>query len=138
MPINPDCYIEIPSDKLADAVKLAFDLSSPQGLGFLHHREGGLEDGVVNEIIEREKRGAVAASMDYVHGRSCKFTVYRGGERPDWDDKLYISSSWYDHSDRALEELLTGIGVNDPAGKIEAAQAAQRAENERWQRENAA
>jgi hypothetical protein len=138
MPINPECYIEIPADKLRDAVKLAFELSSPQGLGILHHRPGGLEDEAVDEIIGREGRGAIAASMDYVHGRSCKFHVYRGGEYDNWDDKLYIPASWYDHGDWALEQLLTRIGVEDAAGKIAAAQAAQEAENERWKRENAA
>jgi hypothetical protein len=136
VPIDPTCYIEIPADKLPEAMKLAFNLSSPQGLGFLHHREGGLEDAAVNEIIEREKGGHIAAHMDYVHGRACKFIVFRGGERPNWDGRLYIRSSWYDHSDSALEDLLTGLGVDDPAGKIASAQTAQKAENEKWEREN--
>jgi hypothetical protein len=137
MPINTDCYIEIPSDKLRDAIKLAFDLSSPQGLGFLHHRPGGLDDETVDEIIGREARGHVVASMDYVHGRSCKFHVYRDGERNNWGDRLYIPPSWYDHCDWALEQLLTGIGVDNAADKIATAQAAQHAENERWKLENA-
>lgn len=134
--IDPKCYIEIPADKLRDAVKLAFDLSAPQGLGFLHHREGGLEDEVVSEIIERDKDGCVAASMDYVHGRSCKFHVYRGGDYGNHDDKLYIQSSWYDHSDRDLEELLTGLGIENAAEKIAVAQAGQAEVNAKWEREN--
>jgi len=137
MSMNTDCYIEIPADKLRDAIKIAFELSSPQGLGFLHHRPGGLEEEVVDEIVNREGTGHIAASIDYVHGRSCKFTVFRGGDYGNHNDRLYIRSSWYDHGDYALEQLLTRIGVDDPAGKIAAAQAAQRAENEKWERENA-
>jgi hypothetical protein len=136
--VSDETLIEIPSDKLREAVKLAYAASAPQGLGFLHAREGGLSDEDANEIIEREKGtrfpNPVAASMDYVHGRSCKFTVFRGKEDA---ERLFIRPRWYDHSDTQLVELLEALGVGDPQGKIDAALEAQRIENERWERENA-
>lgn len=136
MTFNSECYIEIPADKLREACRFAYDLSSPQGLGFLHAKRVGLSDDEVDEIIRREGFGRVAAHMDYVHGRSCKFVVFRDGEYPDFSNRLWIRSDWYDHSDRQLEELLMALGIDDPAAKIASAQAAQRAENEHWEREN--
>jgi hypothetical protein len=128
--MNTECYIEIPADKLRDAVKLAYGMSGPQGLGFLHFQAGGLSDEDTDKIINRERPGWIAVSMDYVHGRSCKFSVYREGER------LFIQPSWYDHGDAALEELLDALRVGNPAAEIQRAKAAQRAANEKWEREN--
>jgi hypothetical protein len=132
MMMNTDCYIEIPADKLKEALQAAYAMSSPQGLGYLHYKDGGLSDSEAAAIIDRERPdGNIAASMDYVNGRSCKFHVYREG------GKLLIAPSWYDHSDYALVGLLAALGVDDPRSKIDAAQAAQDAENERWKQERA-
>lgn len=136
--MNTDCYIEIPSDKLRDAIKLAYAMSAPQGLGFLHYKDGGLDEATVDAIIDREKRGTIAASMDYVNGRSCKFTVYRDGTYDEPGKRLFVNPSWYDHGDLALEDLLTELGVEDAAGKMASARAAAKAENAKWERENAA
>ena len=132
MNLDPKCYIEIPANKLRDAVKLAYVHSAPQGLGFLHAREGELDDATVSEIIDRARlAGSIAARMDYVHGRSCKFAIYREGEM------LLIRPNWYDHSDHQLASLLDALGIADAEAKIAAAQAAQRAENEQYERERA-
>jgi hypothetical protein len=127
--MNTECYVEIPADKLRDAVKQAYALSSPQGLGFVHYREGELSDEDVDAILSRgdERR---AASMDYVRGRSCKFHVFRDGER------LFIRPSWYDHSDWHTEQLLKSLGIENGPELMAAARDAQRLENEKWEREN--
>jgi len=119
---NWNCYVELPADKLPDAIRAAYALSEPRGLGFLHAQSGPLDDETVNEILDRGN-GWAAASMDYVRGRCCKFTVYRDGER------LFVLPRWYDHSNDDLVALLTGIGVTDPQAKIDAAIAEQEIKN---------
>lgn len=82
-------------------VKEVYNLSVPQGLGFLHFEEGGLTDKEVEAILERgEKDKRIRLSMDYVKGRACKMTVFKDG------DRLFFRAPWYDHTDRQLEELL--------------------------------
>jgi len=127
--MNEACYITIPANKLREAVQIAYEMSAPQGLGFLHARGGPLDDETTDEILARGD-DRIAASMDYVHGRSCKFHVYKSA------DQMLVRPSWYDHSEDALIELLTRLGVTDPQAKIDAAKAAQVAENEKWDREN--
>jgi hypothetical protein len=87
-----------------DLVKFAqdvYDLSSPQGLGFIHATPAPLADDEARAIVERERPGGfIALSMDYVRGRACKMSVHREGE------KLTIPDRWFDHSDDQLDELL--------------------------------
>lgn len=97
--------IEVTGVALADLIKAAYNPSRPQGLGFLHFQEGDLTDAEVEEIIARGNN-RIAVRMDYVKGRSCKFTVTREG------DKLFIANNWYDHSTAQLEQLLTSVGLS--------------------------
>lgn len=134
MPINPKTYIEIPADKLRDAVKAAYDMSNPVGLGFLQLHEKQMSDEDADAILERG-RGFIAASMDYVNGRQCKFGIYSDEGSP---PRYFVRPYWYDHSEYQLVELLTTIGVEDAQAKIDAANAEQEAENERYRQSQAA
>lgn len=100
-------YRDITGADLKAVVKAAYDLSVPRGLGFLHAREGGLSDADAQEIVDRNKSGFAAITMDYVHGRACKLSVYRR------NGKLFIPARWYDHSPEAMERLLAAIGKPD-------------------------
>lgn len=95
--------IDITGADLVEVVKAAYDLSSPQGLGFLHHEEGSLTDEQAKSLINEDRFAVVG--MDYVKGRACKFSVLKQ------DEKLYINNTWYDHSDDQLAALLDRIGV---------------------------
>lgn len=113
----PDnCFIKVPSDKLSEAVKKAFDLSRPQGMGFLHHQPGELSQEELDYIIGGDlgKGRMYLADMDYVRGRSCKFHIRPAQE----DGYMLIEPRWYDHSDEALEELLKHLDVEDPAQQM--------------------
>lgn len=134
MAINPKTYIEIPADKLREAIKAAYDLSQPIGLGFLHAKGGELDEESVDEIISRE-RGWIVASMDYVHGRQCKFHVYSDEGNP---PRYFVRHYWYDHGEYQLVDLLTRIGVDNPQEKIDAAKAEQEAENAAYEAAHAA
>ena len=112
-----DRYIEIPADKLRDAISLAYALSSPVGMGMIHYREGGLDSATIDAVIATWAQGPIAARMDYVHGRQCKFTVRRDAER------LFVGPSWHDHSEDQLIDLLTALGVESPREKIKQALA---------------
>ena len=95
-------YIDITGANLRVLVKKAYELSSPQGLGFLHFTPGNdLPDAEVDEILGRRQ-----VSMDYVRGRSIKMHVLEK------DGKRFIRDRWYDHSLDQLQSLLTAIGVN--------------------------
>jgi len=43
--------------------------------------------------------------MDYVYGQSFKMTVFKE------DGRLFASDSWYDYTDRQLDELLGRYGI---------------------------
>lgn len=102
--------INVTGCSLETLVRQAYNLSGPQGLGFLHYKDGSLADETVASIIERGKGDKTCAvGMDYVNGRSCKFYVYRG------DGGLWVKNNWYDHSTRDLEELLKSVGVGPEA-----------------------
>jgi len=93
--------IDITKVDLSQFVKDVFDLSVPQGLGFLHASSAPLSDEEVREILSRA-HGHIALSMDYIHGRACKMTVYKTE-----DGKLEINDSWYDHTQEQLNQLLS-------------------------------
>jgi hypothetical protein len=71
---------DVPLDTL---VRAAYALSSPQGLGFIHAKKGGLDDDTLAAILKRgEGDNWCAVFMDYVHGRSVKFNVHRVDPTP--------------------------------------------------------
>ncbi len=105
--MNTENMIDITGTDLTKFVQAVYDLSRPQGLGFLHARDGGLSDEDAAKLRGMEKPdGHIALSMDYVHGRACKMTVWRD------DGKLWINNTWYDHGPSLLTELLKRIGVS--------------------------
>lgn len=97
--------IEITGADLVEAVKAAYDLSVPVGMGHLHYREGSLSNEEAATFVHIEREFPV--SLDYVLGRACKFTVFQK------DDRLYIDRGWYDHTDSQQAELLRRIGIVD-------------------------
>lgn len=104
--------IDITGVDLRTLIKSAYAHSQPQGLGMLHYEPGELEDEMVDLILERgnDRR---PVDLDYVKGRSLKFTVFKE------NDRLYVRSYWYDHSPSQLKSVLQDAGVDttcfDPA-----------------------
>jgi len=97
--------INITGVDLIKFVKEVYELSMPQGLGFLHYKAGGLTDEeakqfIISKVPEHCYPKNIVVDMDYVKGRACKMIVFKE------NDKLYIRSSWYDHMDEQLRELL--------------------------------
>lgn len=107
--------IEITGVDLKKFVQKAYELSQPQGLGFLHYEKGALTDDEAQGIIDSSRPdGRNAVSMDYVKGRSIKMHVSRD------DGKLFIYNNWYDHSPHQLKELLIHCGFESEAQKVAA------------------
>jgi hypothetical protein len=100
--------IEVTSVDLVEFAKAVYDLSSPQGMGFMHARQGPLSTYDARECLRDE--GRCVLDMDYVHGRACKMHVFREGE------KLFIRAPWYDHTDAQLRELLARFGLDISSG----------------------
>ena len=99
--MDTENMIDITGIDLKKVVKAAYDLSRPQGMGFIHYEEGGLTDTEAESLIDVESKCPV--SLDYVKGRACKFNVFRKG------GKNYIAKYWYDHTEQDLENLLDRI-----------------------------
>ena len=96
--------IEVTGVNLIEAVKAAYEMSVPLGLGFLHAQPGGLTDDEAESLIDKDAR--IPVHLDYVKGRACKFLIHR-----DADGKLWTPERWYDHSASQLSELLGRLGV---------------------------
>ena len=96
--------IDVTGADLTELVKSAYDLSKPQGMGFLHYRPEPLTDEQAQSLINNDDP-RFPVSLDYVHGRAVKFNVQR------IDGKLYIRDSWYDHSPEQLSQLLERVNI---------------------------
>jgi hypothetical protein len=102
--------IDITGIDLVKFVQRVYDLSSPQGLGYLHYVNTPLSEEEAKEYVDlNPKYGRNVVSMDYVHGRACKMQVWKE------DEKLYINDSWYDHTDHQLKLLLEPFKISVPS-----------------------
>lgn len=90
---------------LVALVKKAFDLSSPQGMGYLHHTPLPMPNSLAKEILANG-HGSVVFSMAYVRGRAVKFTVHR---LPNGD--LIAPARWFDHTIGDYIELLGAFNI---------------------------
>lgn len=89
-------------------IKEVYNLSVPQGLGFLHFEQGELTDDESRELLKVcEKDKQFYLYMDYIKGRACKMTVFRK------EDKLFIRIPWFDHTDIQLKNLLKAVWPKD-------------------------
>lgn len=110
-----DC-IEITNVDLTKFVQKVYDLSKPQGMGYLQYIPGPLTnqeaEDIVNKQLESTKSSPMIQgykaimSLDYVNGRSCKMTIFKTE-----DEKLWIRNPWFDHTDNLLEMLLSGFNI---------------------------
>jgi len=98
--------IDITDVNLVEFAQKVYELSSPQGMGFLHYTDKPLTKEEAQSLID--EHGHWALNMDYVKGRACKMTVGRK------DGRLLISNSWYDHTDRIFQQLLNHFGIEAP------------------------
>ncbi len=104
--MNTENMIEITGVDLVKFVQKVYELSNPQGLGFLHYQEGQLEIEEAERIIDIWKNDErMALGMDYIRGRSCKMDVWKD------DNKLWIQNDWYDHTKMELSELLKEVNI---------------------------
>ena len=100
--------IDVSGVNLEELINATYELSSPQGMGFLHAKVGGLDQSEVDEIVERGKAdNRIVIDMDYVNGRACKMTVFKTDE-----GSLFIRNKWFDHSDLSLTTLLERVGIS--------------------------
>ena len=102
--------INVTGIDLVKFAKKAYELSSPQGLGFLHFTPKPLSDEEAESLVRPDE--LYPLDMDYVRGRSIKLHVRKE------DGKLLIDDSWYDHMNAQFKELLGSVGIEiDPTGK---------------------
>lgn len=103
-------YIEFTGHEPYLILQKAYELSSPQGMGFMHARAGGLSDDEAKAIVAGATRGSpphnASISFDYVHGRAMKLWMdVREG-------RLFLPRSWYDHSEEAMRALCESFSID--------------------------
>lgn len=98
--------IAISRDNLPKVIAKAFDLSKPQGTGFLHFKPGDIPEGVLNDILSSADKAEIpyrkSIHLDYVEGRAIKLGIYYDEGSQQWQLE---GDRWYDHSSAAWEEL---------------------------------
>lgn len=99
--------IDITGVNLVEFVKKAYELSRPQGMGYLHFTQDPLSDDEANYIISKSQNERFAVDMDYVKGRAVKMGVRR--TIVDDSVRLEIRDKWYDHTEEQLLDLLTAV-----------------------------
>ena len=102
--------VTITRDNLPKVIAKAYELSQPQGMGFLHAKPGEIPDDVLQQILVRSDAGdnqyRKAIRLDYVQGRAIKLGIHFDAEAGSY----YLEDTghgWYDHSDEQWVELLT-------------------------------
>lgn len=99
--MHTENMIDVTNLSLTKMAKLAYQMSKPVGMGILHYREGELSDEDAQELVNNCKDDRqMALNMDYVHGRCCKFRVFKE------NGKHYINKDWYEHTEDDLHQLL--------------------------------
>lgn len=111
-------YIDITELDERALIRAAYAASVPMGLGFLHARDGELDEETVEAILNhaRKFRGGLI-NMDYVHGRAVKLWVREDNGR------RYVQLNWFDHGREAMAEMLRTLGLPDVEARIEKARA---------------
>jgi len=101
--------IKITGVDLVEFTKKVYELSVPQGLGFMQFTDNPLDTKEAEELINTYKNdGYSALSLDYIHGRACKMIVFKE------NNELFINSVWYDHTDEQLKQLLNTFNITVP------------------------
>lgn len=90
----------------ANLIRLLHELSSAQGLGFLHDSSAPLTDEDLKYSLDQlESEGRV--HLDYVRGRSVKKSIHKHNGH-----YLVREGGWYDHRDAEFNELLARFGLS--------------------------
>lgn len=89
--------------------QVVYRLSKPQGMGYIHYKGGELSKADAEaEVASQDSDDRIALSMDYVHGRACKMTVFRLAKT----GQLFIRPDWFDHTESQLHQLLDEFGLS--------------------------
>lgn len=124
-------YVEITELDRRLLVQAVYAASRPQGLGFLHFREGALDKGTVDAVLaaaDKYRNGGL--DLDYVHGRACKFRVKVS------DNRHYVAINWYDHSPEQLKEMLRGLKLPDAEARFAEAERGEADRQVEYEEEN--
>ena len=91
-------------DQTIQIIKAVYDLSRPQGLGFLHFSPEPLTDEQALACIPKPELPGL--HLDYIAGRACKFVLFSGPE-----GRYFDAEWWYDHSPDDLGNLIGRLGA---------------------------
>lgn len=99
-------------------IKKVYELSAPLGMGHFCTIEGCLPEKTVDKIMAGashdfdlsykdnfDGEGAPKISMDYIHGRCCKFCTFKDYET----GKYAINYDWRDHNKSDTKKLIKAI-----------------------------
>jgi hypothetical protein len=107
---TPAPRIKVSRASLPAVIAKAYELSQPQGLGFLHAQPGGIPTDKLAEILARSDGASITflkgVGLDYVQGRAVKLHIHY-----DEAEGHYVEDNgrWFDHSESQWQELKTFI-----------------------------
>jgi hypothetical protein len=106
-------------------IQIAYSGSAPQGLGFLHHEPGGLDEETLDKILNSSRRGRI--DIDYLNGRSMKFNLI------EYEGRRYFDPDWYDHGRESTKHLVREAGLPDVEARIQKAEAEKEELKREWE-----
>lgn len=115
MRLDTSELIRVTGVDLRKLVAAVYANSRPQGLGFVHHREGEMPRDLVEDFVGTVKLSGpgLVFYMDYVLGRACKFAMYRCE-----NDDLWVRREWPDHSELDFRRMLRDSGLKEDLADV--------------------
>lgn len=99
-------FIDVTGVHLAKVAQVAYNLSRPQGLGFLHYQPGEISLDQAKTLVKPSPFDGLVLYLDYVAGRAVKMAIYEEG------GKLYMERRWFDHTVEDMRTLLKECGLD--------------------------
>lgn len=102
--------IDVTACSMKGLAEAAYGMSESPDVDFLRFKKNvtRIDKHTFKQIMLTET-DAIKMSMDHVHGRAVKLTVFKGdGER------LFIKTPWKDHTDDQLRALCRRVGAKIP------------------------
>ncbi len=109
--------IDVTGIDLVKLTQLVYQYSECLGMGILHYKPGDeLSDDEAKQLVKETSCSRFALNLDYVHGRACKFGVFKRKStfrqmmtQNKWYQWFCIENTWRDHSFEQVKELIEKV-----------------------------
>lgn len=96
--------ITFPISKLKVLISETYHRSTPVGMGIIHFIPGHIPQETLETLAKDIESKHKMVSMDYVHGRQCKMTIWLVD-----DETIGIRTYWPDHTQEEFKALIEAV-----------------------------